>query len=93
MGIGTTSLNPVDYLKGDAEIADYLTAAYQDYVPAVFIVALGHVARHKGVAQLAKETGLNRESLYKTFNGKVQPKWDTVHRLLKAMKVEFEIAA
>ena len=81
MGIGTTSFNPVDYLKGEACDCG------------IFIVALGHVARHKGVAQLAKKTGLNRESLYKTFSGKVQPKWDTVHRLLKAMKVDLEIAA
>jgi len=93
MGIRTTSFNPVEYLKGDAEIADYLTVAYQDDDPTVFIVALGHVPRHKGIAQLAKETGLNRESLYKTFNGKVQPKWDTVHRLLKALKVDLDIAA
>ena len=42
---------------------------------------------------LAEETGLNRESLYRTFNGKVQPKWDTVHRLLKAINVELAIAA
>lgn len=93
MSIRITPFNPVDYLENDAEIADYLTAAYQDDDPAVFIVALSHVAKHKGVAQLAKETGLNRESLYKTFNGKVQPKWDTVHRLLKAMKLELVIAA
>jgi len=93
MNIRTTPFNPVDFLKNDAEIADYITEAYLDDDPAVFIVALGHVAKHKGVAQLAKETGLNRESLYKTFNGKVQPKWDTVHRLLKAMKLELVIAA
>jgi len=93
MNIRTTPFNPVDCLTGDAEIADYLTDAYQDDDPAVFIVALGHVAKNKGLAQLAKDTGLNRESLYKTFNGKVQPKWDTVHRLLKAMKVDLAIAA
>ena len=93
MNVRPILFNPVDYLRNDGEITGYLTAAYQDDDPAVFIVALGHVAKHKGVAQLAKETGLNRESLYKTFNGKVQPKWDTVHRLLKAMKVELTIAA
>ena len=89
----TTPFNPMDFLKSDAEIADYLIKAYQDDDPAVFIVALGHVARRRGLAQLAEDTGLNRESLYKTFNGKVQPKWDTVHRLLKAMKVDLAIAA
>ena len=93
MSIEATPFNPVDFLENDAEIAVYLTEAYQDENSTVFIVALGHVVKHKGLAQLAEETGLNRESLYKTFNGKVQPKWDTVHRLLKAMKVEFAIAA
>ena len=93
MSIETTPFNPMDFLKTDDEIATYLTEAYRDDDPAVFIVALGHVVKQKGFAQLAEDTGLNRESLYKTFNGKVQPKWDTVHRLLKAMKVELAIAA
>jgi probable addiction module antidote protein len=93
MSIETTPFNPMDFLKTDDEIATYLTEAYRDDDPAVFIVALGHVVKQKGLAQLAEDTGLNRESLYKTFNGKVQPKWDTVHRLLKAMKVELAIAA
>jgi len=93
MSIKTTPFNPMDFFRSDAEIAEYLSEAYQDNDPAVFIVALGHVVKHKGLAQLAEETGLNRESLYKTFNGKVQPKWDTVHRLLRAMKVELSIAA
>ena len=93
MSIKTTPFNPMDFLKTDDEIATYLTEAYRDDDPAVFIVALGHVVKKKGLAQLAEDTGLNRESLYKTFNGKVQPKWDTVHRLLKAMKVELAIAA
>ena len=93
MSIETTPFNPMDFLKSDDEIATYLTEAYRDDDPAVFIVALGHVVKQKGLAQLAEDTGLNRESLYKTFNGKVQPKWDTVHRLLKAMKVELAIAA
>ena len=92
MNIKTTPFN-IAFLKSDDEISEYLTEAYRDEDPAVFIVALGHVARHRGIARLAEETGLNRESLYKTFNGKVQPKWDTVHRLLKAMKVELAIAA
>jgi probable addiction module antidote protein len=93
MNIMTKPFNPITSLKSDDEISEYLTEAYRDEDPAVFIVALGHVARHRGIAKLAEETGLNRESLYKTFNGKVQPKWDTVHRLLKAMKVELAIAA
>lgn len=44
MALQTTAFNPVDYLKGDEEIADYLTEAYQDDDPAVFVAALGNAA-------------------------------------------------
>lgn len=93
MALQTAAFNPVDYLQGDEEIADYLTEAYQDDDPAVFVAALGNVVRHKGVSLLAEETGLNRESLYKAFSGKSQPKWDTVHRLLHALGVQVTLAA
>lgn len=86
-----TAFNPVDFLQGEEEIAEYLTEAYLDEDPNVFIVALGHVAKYKGISSLAKETGLNRESLYKTFNGKVQPRWDTIHRLMRALNVRLAV--
>ena len=56
--------------------------------PDMFIIALGHVAKAKGVTQLAKDTGLNRESLYKTLSGKTQPKWDTIQRIMKALNIK-----
>ena len=92
MGLKLTPLNPVEMLRDD-EIASFLTEAYQDDDPAVCIIALGDVVKHRGVAELARQTGLNRESLYKAFNGKVQPRWDTVHRLLKALGVKLAVAA
>ena len=82
------TFNPVDFLQGEDEIAEYLAEAYLDEDPNVFIIALGHVAKHKGISALAQETGLNRESLYKTFSGKVQPRWDTIHRLMRALNVQ-----
>jgi len=88
----TSPFNPVEYLQSDAEIASYLTEAYEDDNPAVFIVALGHVVRSKGVSNMAEKTGLNRESLYKAFSGKAQPKWDTVHKLLHALEIHMTVA-
>ncbi|MGI9278230.1 MAG: addiction module antidote protein [Endozoicomonas sp.] len=92
MALKLTPMNPVEMLQ-DNEIAEFLTEAYLDDDPAVFIIALGDVVKHKGVTELARQTGLNRESLYKAFNGKAQPRWDTVHRLLKALGVRLTIAA
>ncbi|WP_067517573.1 addiction module antidote protein [Endozoicomonas ascidiicola] len=93
MGEKLTPFNPVELLQGEDEIAEFLSEAYLDEDPNVFIIALGHVAKYKGISNLAKETGLNRESLYKTFSGTVQPKWDTIHRLLRALKVRLAVAS
>ena len=91
--VKTTAFNPVDHLQSDEEIASFLAEAYEDKDSSVFILALGHVVRNKGVSKMADKTGLNRESLYKAFSGKAQPKWDTVHRLLHALGVRITVAA
>ena len=89
----TKPYNPFDHLLTDAQISDYLTNAFLDDDPSVFVVALGHVVKHKGVAEIAEQTGLNRESLYKVLAGNNQPKWDTVQRLMKALGVQFKAVA
>ena len=89
----TKPYNPFDHLLTQADMGDYLTQAFLDDDPAVFVTALGHVAKAKGIAQLATDTGLNRESLYKALSGKTQPKWDTVQRIIKALKINLHIAA
>ena len=68
MGEKLTPFNPVNFLRGEDEIAEFLSEAYLDDDLSVFIIALGHVTKHRGMSNLAKETGLNRESLYKTFS-------------------------
>jgi len=89
-----TQYNPCDTtLKNDVDIAWYLTETLKDDDPMVFVVALGHVVKHRGVAKVAKLAGLNRESLYKIINQKAAPQWSTVSRLLKALDVELHIAA
>lgn len=89
----TKAYNPFDHLLDEADLGEYLTQAFMDDDPAVFVTALGHVAKHKGITQLAEETGLNRESLYKALSGKTQPKWDTVQRIIKALHMNVRVAA
>jgi probable addiction module antidote protein len=56
------------YLGNDEVIAEYLTAAAEDPNPEVFLAALGDVAKARGMAQIAKDAGLGRESLYKALS-------------------------
>ena len=60
--------NPMDYFENEQEVVDYLTEASQDDDPNVFVVALGHVIKKSGVAEVAREAGLSRESLYRTLS-------------------------
>jgi probable addiction module antidote protein len=73
-----TPYNPCDILETQEDIAWYLTESLNDDNPMVFVMALGHVVKHRGVAKVAKAAGLNRESLYKIINQKSAPQWETV---------------
>lgn len=77
-----------DYLNNDETIAEYLTAALEDPNPDVFLTAVRDVARARGMAQLAKETGLGRESLYKALTPGAKPRYDTILKLVNALGVK-----
>ena len=57
----------VDYLDSEEAIAAYLSAVMEENDPDLLIAALGDIARSRGIAKLAEDSGLNRESLYKAL--------------------------
>jgi len=81
----TKPFNPVEFMENNEEISKYLTDAYDDENPDVFVIALGNVVKVKGVTEVARQSGLNRESLYKIFSGKSKPQWGTIHTLMHAL--------
>ena len=90
MKIKAAPYNPLDYLQTDEEIAQYLNDAYMDDDPEVFVIALGYVAKSRGVAKVAEAAGLNRESLYKVFSGKAKPQWATIQGVMKALNINIQ---
>lgn len=89
----TTAFNPTDYLQSDNDIREYIAAALEDDDPRVLLVALRHVAELKGgIAQLAKSTQLNRETLYRTLSLKGNPRLETIHAILDALGLKLTIA-
>jgi probable addiction module antidote protein len=81
------------YLDNDAVIAEYLSAAAEDPNPEVFVAALGDVAKARGMAQIAKDAGLGRESLYKTLSAGAHPRFETINSVLHALGVKFAVVA
>jgi probable addiction module antidote protein len=77
-----------DYLDNEVVVAEYLNAALEDDNPSVFLQAVADVAKARGMAQLAKDTGLGRESLYKALAPGAKPRYDTVLKLIRALGVE-----
>jgi len=87
-----TEFNPFELMETQTEINEFLMECYQDDDPNTFVTALGQLVKHHGVSHVAKQAGLNRESMYKTFNGKTQPKWDTIVRILKSLQLNMSLA-
>jgi probable addiction module antidote protein len=87
-----TEFNPFEFMDTQEEINEFLMDCYQDEDSTTFITALGQLVKLHGVTSVAEQSGLNRESMYKTFNGKTQPKWDTVVRVMKTLHVNLSFA-
>ncbi len=76
-----------EYLKSEKQIKAYLQACFEEAGddPAFIAKALGNVARARGMTNLAKQTGLTREGLYRTFSGKVKPDFATILKIMNAL--------
>jgi probable addiction module antidote protein len=76
-----------EHLKTDEDCRLYLAACFEEAGDdAAFIAqALGTIARARGMSQLARDTGLGRESLYKALSGEGNPSFDTILKVSRAL--------
>jgi probable addiction module antidote protein len=82
-----------DYLDSEDVIAEYLAVALEDPDSEAFLAAVCDVAKARGMADVAANAGLGRESLYKALRPGAQPRFDTVRRLLTALGVRLDVVA
>lgn len=90
MSTPKTKLLPFDaarYLTDEAAIAEYMTAVLETEDTDLLLLALSDIARAKGMAQVAKDAGLGRESLYKALTPGVKPRLDTILKVAHALGV------
>jgi probable addiction module antidote protein len=85
---GFRRFDAADYLETPEDIQAYLDAAAADGDPTVLAVALGAVARARNMAQLARETGMTREGLYKALSPGGNPAFGTVAKVARALGFE-----
>ena len=87
MGIKLTRWDAVDHLKTEEDLSLYLEACFEEDPGdgSLIRAALGDIARARGMAQLARDTGLTREGLYKALSPDGNPEFSTVVRVIHAL--------
>ncbi|KAA8817660.1 putative addiction module antidote protein [Bifidobacterium callitrichos] len=80
-----TDYDTSEYLDSEDDIIAYLNAAAEYDDPALMQVALGNVAKARGMTQIAKEAGVGRESLYKSLSKDGNPSFQTILKVIHAL--------
>ncbi|MDY7575732.1 addiction module antidote protein [Actimicrobium sp. CCI2.3] len=76
-----------EYLQSDEDIAAYLTTVLEENDSSLLAAALGDIARSRGMTQVAKDSGITREALYKALRPGSEPRFDTIRRVCAAFGV------
>ena len=84
----TIKWDAADHLNNGQAMAAYLEAALEIGDPALVTAALGDIARAKGMTQVARDTGLGRESLYKALSGEGNPSFATILKVTSALGIQ-----
>lgn len=93
MTIETKPWDAAETLNTPADIAAYLDAYLEDGTPEELLRAVNTIARSRGMSELARQTGISREALYRAFSENGNPTLDTLLRVMKALGVRLAVAA
>ena len=84
----TKKFDVAEFLQDEETIAEYLNMALEDPNPEMLLLAVKNIARAQGMTQLAKDTGLGRESLYKALSDGAKPRYDTLLKVVRALGIK-----
>ncbi len=93
MTLQTQPWDIVQHLETEEDMAAYLEAALEDGDSSFIAAALGDIARAKGMTQIAKDTGLGRESLYKALSPEGNPEFSTMLKVIRALGLRLHASA
>jgi probable addiction module antidote protein len=88
--IKTRPWDSAEHLKTEDDISEYFEACLREGGddPAYIAHALGVIARARGMAQVARDTGISREGLYKALSAEGNPSFGTILKVVKALGLE-----
>lgn len=83
--VKTKLWDPAEHMHTEQDMAAYLEAVFEEGDASLIAAVLGDIARAKGMTQIAKETGLGRESLYKALSSEGNPEFSTILKVVEAL--------
>ena len=86
-----TTWDVVNYLDTPEDRAAYINAALDDGDPRMLQIVLGDVARAEGMTDVAKRSGIARESLYRALSPEGHPQYETIARVLRAFGLRVSV--
>ena len=89
----TRPWDPAEHLDTEEDMAAYLNVALEEGDLSLIMATLGDIARARRMAVVAQETGLGRESLYKSLSTDGNPEFATVLNVVRALGLRFQAAA
>lgn len=87
-----SSWDASEYLETQEDVVAYLNAALEENDPTILQAALGDVAKARGMASIARQARVGRESLYKSLSETGNPSWQTVTKVLAALNLKLGIS-
>ncbi|MDO9269948.1 MAG: putative addiction module antidote protein [Methylobacter sp.] len=91
MSVKLLPFDMASLLDSDEAVSEYLSQVLDDGDSDELLRALSYIAKAKGMAMIAKESGLGRESLYKALSPGSQPRFDTILKVIKALGVKLHV--
>jgi probable addiction module antidote protein len=82
-----SEFDATEYLNSEDDVAAYLTSVLEENDSALLAAAIGDIARARGMSQVAKDTGITREALYKALRPGSEPRFETISRVCAALGV------
>jgi len=87
----TTVWDMADHINTKEDVAAYLEAAFEENDTALLLSVLGDIARSKGMAQIARDLNLARESLYRSLAQDGNPSFNTVAKVLDNLGFQLSV--
>lgn len=88
-----TSYDPAEDLTSDVAVATFMAEAFETADAGYIAHALGVVARARGMTDIASQTGLSREQLYRSFSAEGNPTLKTTIAVMKALGISLTAKA